>query len=541
MSNRLANEQSRYLLQHAENPVDWWSWGDEAFSESRRTGKPIFVSIGYSSCHWCHVLAHESFEDEETANVINEHFVPIKVDKEEYPDIDGYYMSFLTQLSGSGGWPLNVLLNSNLAPFYAFTYLSADSLRSTLVYAKNEYEKHEKIREQTIHTTFTHHLVDADHLTSKIADLRLESPGTATGPQFPQALYLALALDYDKKEMVREELIHLITKGLFDHIEGGWFRYSVDPNWKVPHFEKMLYDQAALLYLCAKAHEIEPALCEYAMGKTVSWLKRHMRLANRLYGSATDADTTQGEGTYYTIEAIESQLETELFRLAECGVHEDRYQPWLDMRVMQSHPEKTAEIVSSKLSRRNENETPGLDSKTVFSWNAFLGYALYECYRATGDESLRETADDLVGAIEDLLKNKSPDDIPHVVYESGTVRGNRYLQDYAAYLLLLEAIPDRNESIEQRRTELYRAIQTIFVHDERIWHTDKRMFESQSLWQDTPFPSGGSILLNAFGGEDSVQPELESLLNTNIVDVASSHPMFFSYWLKGYRTRRRVD
>ena len=535
-SDSFRSEPSRYLAQHVENPVAWRSWGEPAFAEARSTEKPLFVSIGYSSCHWCHVMAHESFEDPETAAVINELFIPVKVDKEEYPDVDGYYMSFLTQLSGSGGWPLNVLLNPNLAPFYGFTYLPTESLRSTLEYCKAEYDKHERIRLQEIRTAFHQKPVDAGHVRSKIADLNFESPTTNSGAQFPQPLYLALAAEYGRVELVRSELSNLITRGLFDHIEGGWFRYSVDPKWKVPHFEKMLYDQATLLYLCGKAYRIEPELCGYAIESAVSWLDERMRLTRGLYGSATDADTGDGEGTYYTFEGVSSQEEAELFMLTECGVHEERYLPWIDAAMLREKPKEAAGIIRERKHGRTEFEAPGLDTKAVFSWNAFLGCALFECFRATGDESLRTRGNQLLQALETVGKTAS-DGLPHVTYPSGETRGNRYLQDYAALLLLRAFHSESAGPAETVETRFIEEIESLFVGDGRLWHTDRREFESQSLWQDTPFPSGGSILLNATSEYASTADTLSRLLNTNIIDVASDHSVFFPFWLSGYRRR----
>jgi uncharacterized protein len=530
MANRLAAEESRYLGQHSENPVDWHPWGDDAFDRARRESKPLFVSIGYSSCHWCHVMAHESFEDPETASLINELFVPVKVDKEEFPDVDGYYLSFLTELSGSAGWPLHVLVNPGRAPFYGFTYLAPETLRSTLSWARSEYDRHDRIREQSISTAFSQKPVTREHATEKLREVRFPSPTSRTGPQFPQACYLSLALEAGNSDMVRKELAYLVTRGLFDHVEGGWFRYSVDPEWKVPHFEKMLYDQASLLSLCARAYRYEPQLASYAISRTIAWLSDHMRLPNGLYGSGTDADTPAGEGSYYTIEEIDSGFEAELFRLVECGRHGDSLIAWIDLDVYRKHPDRAEKVIASRRAERATRQPPELDTKAVFGWNALLGRSLYECSRATGDESIRVLADGIV----DSLVRISERGIPHVIYESGAERGNRYLHDHAAFLLLLLSVPEPLDRIGRLVDRTMETITELFVADGKLWHTSRREFESQSLWQDTPVPSGGSMLLEAIALSGVSAPAIEPLLLTNIVDVAVNHPVFFSGWVKGY-------
>ena len=536
MANRLAQEKSRYLLQHAENPVDWRPWGEEAFIEAKDSGKPVLLSIGYSSCHWCHVMAHESFENPEVADKINRLYVPIKVDKEEYPDVDGYYMSFLTRLSGAGGWPLNVLVNSHMAPFYGFTYLSPEALRGTLEYARTQYDEKEQMQDQRINTAFTQRRIESDAVRNHVEHLSLKLEKNGEGPRFPQGIYSAFL---SKRGFdIHNELENLITKGLFDHIEGGWFRYTVDNEWKIPHFEKMLYDQAALLYLCSEAHALSPDLTTYAIEGCVHWLEEKMRLPNGLYGSATDADTPEGEGHYYTFDEIESQSEAELFRLSECGLHENRYLPWIAFDRYLEDPEGRKAIVEQRRDERSRFDKPGLDEKAVFSWNAFLGYALLRCYRATRNEELMQIAERLTKSL--VVVAESSDTIPHVVYPDQNRRGSIYLQDYSSYLLLLASMPRGDDSEDRRIADHIDTIDRIFVSEEHIWHTDRRMFESQSLWQDTPFPAGGSILLNALvaiQARDSNISGIDKLLaalSTNIVEVASEHPEFFAYWLNGF-------
>ncbi len=540
MSNRLSTEPSRYLRQHAGNPVEWYPWSDEAFELARNEDKPLFVSIGYSSCHWCHVMAHESFEDPDVAGVINEKFVPIKVDKEEYPDVDGYYMSFLAQLSGQGGWPLNVFLNPNRAPFYGFTYLPKERLKSILEYVHSEYMKNEAMKTQEIGSEFTQKAVDKDEVKRLVSGISIESPHTDSGPQFPQPLYLILALEKNRTDLVTAELENLICKGLFDQIEGGWFRYSVDPSWKIPHFEKMLYDQATLLLLCGRAYKAAPELCSYAMQKSIAWLSNRMRLRNGLYGSATDADTEEGEGHYYTFEPNKTSggdsgdsdalTGEELFRLDECGSHGGRDLPWLDFEAYRNDPEAAESLIAARREERDGRSVPGLDDKAVFSWNAFLAYAFYECCEATGDEAYRILGDGLLTE----LRSHAQESIPHVVYQSGETKGNTYLEDYAAYLLALSAASRYDEKLTAEVQSSIEDAAGRFLHDGGLRHTNKLELENQSLWQDSPFPSGGSMLLNALAKTGNTDGALFEAFFTQIAEVSTQHPVFFANWCLGF-------
>jgi len=534
MSNALANEKSRYLRQHGENPVDWHPWKPEVFDRAAAENKPLFVSIGYSSCHWCHVMAHESFEDPEIASVINENFLPIKVDKEELPDVDSFYMEFLTRLSGHGGWPLNVFINPNRAPFYGMSYVPKRQLTDLLTYVRGEYDKNEEIHNQTIDGVFAVQQIGGEKVKELIADIDLPSPARPQGPQFPQGTYLSFALQRGEQAMVSEELEKLVLRGLFDHIEGGWFRYSVDPDWTIPHFEKMLYDQAALLYLCAQAYSMAPKLCSYAITKTVDWLETHMKLPNGLYGSATDADTSEGEGAYYTLEPPQEEGARRLFRTDLCGVHEQRILPWLDWGLFQEDEEAANELMAHHRSRRATRVSPELDPKAVFSWNAFLGYSLLACAGVMEDDRLAG----LGRTLQENLVRFTGSRVPHVVYEEESCGGSEYLQDYSALLWLLSALPENERKIDHEG--LIRTIQGRFVRQGYLFHTTEPRFENISLWQDTPFPCGGAMLLSAL--LNLGRSELEGLDGLGIAEVAAKNPSFFALWCAGFdraHNRRR--
>lgn len=525
MSNHLKVEQSRYLKQHANNPVDWYAWSEEPFRKAAAEDKPLFVSIGYSSCHWCHVMARECFEDEEVARLLNEQFVSIKVDREEHPDVDSFYMEFLSRLTGRGGWPLNVFVNPNRAPFYAVSYVPKEQLVSLLPYIAAEYQKKEELQTQTIDGIFAVGHIDKDKVRGMVSAAEPPAVDHSRGPQFPQGAYLSYLLARGKGDAVRAELDNLICKGLFDHIEGGWFRYSVDPDFRIPHFEKMLYDQAALLYLCAEAYHLDESRCGYAIEKTASWLADHMRLSNGLYGSATDADTAQGEGYYYTEEHTDDPETARLFRTAECGVHEGRYLPWIDLDYVRSAEGKAREIIAEHARRRASRTAPALDGKAVISWNCFLGYSLARCAAASESVQIAQMALDLYRSVSRFVSER----VPHVVYDESILSSSEYLEDYASYLLFNSVLGSVDGRQDAER--VLARVKDCFFRLEYLFHTTDPVFENLSLWQDTPVPSGGAMLLHALLNLN--RSNLEGLDTLGIAEVATKNPTYFGMWCSG--------
>jgi uncharacterized protein len=321
--NRLACETSPYLLQHAHNPVDWYPWGDEAFEKARREDKPIFLSIGYSTCHWCHVMEHESFEDETTARILNEHFVAIKVDREERPDIDASYMNFVVATNGNGGWPLNVFTTPAGKPFLGGTYFpnrpryGMPSFQDLLHTVARRYKDDKaslftaadrmaealqegvKKRVDDTSTTLDARPVDAFN-AAFIESFDYENGGTVGAPKFP--ITLEILFNLQQRKNVPEALLTLrrmADGGIFDHLEGGFHRYSVDDRWIVPHFEKMLYDNALLLQALSQAYLItRDGFFKEKATKTYEYLTRRM-LADDGFYAAQDADSEGEEGKYY--------------------------------------------------------------------------------------------------------------------------------------------------------------------------------------------------------------------------------------------------
>ena len=403
-TNRLANEQSGYLLQHAHNPVDWYPWGDEAFEKARTENKPVFLSIGYSTCHWCHVMAHESFENDEAAQLLNTHFVPVKVDREERPDIDTVYMNVCQAMTGSGGWPLTVIMTPDKKPFFAGTYFPLRSKygrmglidllsrlatlwkqeRDTLAARAEEISAHfvetdeygESAEAQTV-------LKDGAAALQQMFEKRFG--GFSHAPKFPMPhnlLFLLADWKYNDRQssldMVSATLTHMVRGGLFDHVGGGFARYSTDEKWLVPHFEKMLYDNALLLQAYAQGFAVtgDPAF-KFAAEKTAAYLMRDMQMDQGGYASAEDADSEGEEGKFYVWDYDE--LQTVLTK-DELALLESHYgvtpkgnfegNTILNRIGIKGHADEADEAVLGKLfALREKRIHPFKDTKISAAWN----------------------------------------------------------------------------------------------------------------------------------------------------------------------------
>jgi uncharacterized protein YyaL (SSP411 family) len=414
--NRLSHETSPYLLQHKANPVDWWAWGPDALAEAKQTNRPILLSVGYAACHWCHVMAHESFEDTDTARVMNELFVNIKVDREERPDIDQIYMSALYHLGEHGGWPLTMFLTPAGEPIWGGTYFPktsrygkpafVDVLREIARLFRDEPDKIERNRSALMEQLaaaarpagrVTIGTVELDNAARQLGGLiDPVNGGTRGAPKFPQAALFELLWRAGQRTgearyfaAVEITLDHICQGGIYDHLGGGFSRYSVDEHWLVPHFEKMLYDNAQLLELLAIAHQRNgKALYRQRAHETVEWLKREMTTAEGAFSASLDADSEGAEGKFYVwsydddvmraLGSADGEFFARHYDVTPAGNFEghnilNRLQP-------QPHSEedeaRLAALRAKLLAVRDTRVRPGLDDKVLADWNGLMIAAL---------------------------------------------------------------------------------------------------------------------------------------------------------------------
>jgi uncharacterized protein len=476
MPNRLAQETSPYLLQHRDNPVDWYPWGEEALGRARAEDRPILLSVGYSACHWCHVMERESFEDPETATYMNEHFVNVKVDREERPDVDAIYMEAVQAISGQGGWPMTVFLDPEGVPFYGGTYFPPDegrgmpSFRMVMEAVVDAFErKREEIRERAAGTRARLGAVGlvepspeppaAVQLEEAVARLRTsadtERGGFGTAPKFPPASALELLLARGEREIAERTLDAMLAGGIYDQIGGGFARYSVDAEWLVPHFEKMLYDNALLAqaYLHgwqALGHERYRRVCE----ETLDWMLREMRGPEGGFYSALDADSEGEEGRFYVW--TPAQIREVLGEGAEAviefyGVSERGNFEGANILHLPGGPGRFSEPGGAPpglnaarralYEARAERVRPGLDDKRLASWNALAVAALAEAGAVLGRDDYLDAARKCAGFV--LGEMRDVDGHLLRTYKDGDARLNAYLEDHA---FLLEALLTLYES-----------------------------------------------------------------------------------------------
>ncbi|MEL7609053.1 MAG: thioredoxin domain-containing protein [Bacillota bacterium] len=480
--NRLIQGKSPYLIEHAYNPVEWFPWSNEAFEKARLEDKPIFLSIGYSTCHWCHVMAKESFEDEQVARILNNGFVCIKVDREQRPDIDAVYMAACQAFTGQGGWPLTILMTADAKPFYAGTYFPKNGtfgavglielLESTLEQWKNNRDKLERAGEIVIRQTreYQERTKDTDPVDAKLASEPARQlnrsydkiyGGFGRAPKFPSPHQILYLMDYAAREKdERAKEIALLTLrsmyrgGLFDHIGGGFARYSTDAMFLIPHFEKMLYDNALLAVAYARAHILtNDPLYRIVAERTLGYLMHEMRDENGAFYSAQDADSEGEEGKFYALrpEEVVSVLgrsDAEWFNqwygITKEGNFNGKSIPNLlgneaYEREARTLPELREKVVAFRAKRMSLHT----DKKILTGWNALAVVALCHAYRAFGGERYLEAAKRTIDAIHTLLAG---DGALHANYFDGAAFGSASLDDHAslawAYLELYRSAGD---------------------------------------------------------------------------------------------------
>ncbi|MGF7231610.1 thioredoxin domain-containing protein [Arachidicoccus sp.] len=480
MANLLINETSPYLLQHAENPVQWHPWGDEALKKAKSEDKLILVSIGYSACHWCHVMERESFENEATAKLMNKYFINIKVDREERPDIDHIYMDAVQAMSGQGGWPLNVFLTPDAKPFYGGTYFPPKPYANrpswtdilTNVY-KAFSEKKEDILAQA--DNLIAHLQNANNIGSRNSEnnfLTKENIQLATenllkqadgvwggfgkAPKFPQSFSIQFLLRqfyFTKNEQAKQQALlsldKMIQGGIYDQIGGGFARYSTDEKWLAPHFEKMLYDNALLISTISEAYQLtKKRTYKNTIEQTISFLERELMHETGGWYAALDADSEGMEGKFYTWqkEEIESILadKAEIFCLVydveTKGNWEDANILWLPQTIeevaapLKINPQELEHVLKTcrekLLTERNKRIRPALDDKIILGWNAMGITALCKAFNALGNKHYLQLAENCFSFLEKNMFDTTNKKWQHT-WKNKEAKFNAFIDDYA--------------------------------------------------------------------------------------------------------------
>jgi uncharacterized protein len=587
MTNRLAQENSPYLLQHAENPVDWYPWGEVALEKANREDKPIFLSIGYAACHWCHVMEHESFEDPEVASIMNEHFVNIKVDREERPDIDSIYMDAVVTLTGQGGWPMSVFMTPDGKPFFGGTYFppvrryNMPSFREVLLSISSAWqEKRDQLlqagQEMTDRLQEEARLfrrgdeIEPDILNQAAFNLAQnydwKTGGWGRAPKFPQPMVIEFLLKKASRgdRMALDISSHILKSmakgGMYDVVGGGFARYSVDDHWLVPHFEKMLYDNAqlALVYLYAfllTGEDDFRRVCE----ETLDFIVREMRHPDGGFYSSIDADSEGEEGKFYVWtpeeikEAIGDGEEIKFiftaYNITEAGNFEGKnilQRSMIDEKLADKFkisvdevPTRLKRLHQILLNVRSQRIRPGTDDKVLVSWNGMMLSAFAEAARylkrADYLETAQKNADFLLNALH-------PGDRLLRSWREGQAAHNAYLEDYAALILGLLALyqsdPDpkwyrKSEELAEHMTAHFRDPKGGF-YDTR--HDHEPLLRRPKDLQDNATPSGNSLAsmallqLAALSGKGEYRDLAEEMLGS-IQQAALRYPTSFGKWL----------
>ncbi len=570
MANALAHETSPYLLQHRDNPVDWLPWGEEALRRALEEDRPLLVSIGYSACHWCHVMERESFEDAGTAALMNERFVCVKVDREERPDVDAIYMEAVQAMTGHGGWPLNVFITPEQIPFFGGTYFPPEprmgmpSWQQVLGAVADAWEgRREEIREQGARMAQrlqggallapSEEPMDAASLDAAVAALRSSfdsvNGGWGGAPKFPAASVIEFLLRRGEPQMALYTLRSMASGGINDQVGGGFARYSVDPTWTVPHFEKMLYDNALLARAYVHGWQASgDALLRRTAEETLEWALREMRAPEGGFYSALDADSEGVEGKFYVwaLEELEEVLgddapaAIEWFGATRRGNFEGTNV--LESRGAEPEPEVRARIRARLLQAREQRVRPGLDDKRLASWNALMISALADAGAVLGRPDLLDAARAAAAFV--LERMRDPDGRLLRTFNNGEARLNAYLEDHG---YLLEALLTLYEAtFEERWFTEARALADTIV--DRFADPDNGGFFSTSAdhealvarrkdLEDAPIPSGGSaaafglLRLAALTGEASYEEHALSHLRL-LHEIAPQHPAAFGHLLQ---------
>ncbi|QBR84483.1 DUF255 domain-containing protein [Legionella israelensis] len=581
--NRLAKENSPYLLQHAENPVDWFAWGEEAFKEARQQNKLIFLSIGYSTCYWCHVMERESFSDLSTGQLMNDKFINIKVDREERPDVDEIYMTALQLMTRHGGWPISIFLTPDRKPFYGATYIDNSSFKTLMNNLSQLWESDpDTILAMAEQITRTLQKITQSSEANKTSfppvkligqaskafadDFDEEYGGFNGAPKFPQPSVLQFLMLEEKNRFMVERTLNAIARGgIHDHVGGGIHRYAVDTAWSTPHFEKMLYDQAQLLHAYAHAFKwTTNPLYQFMAEDIIAYLKQRLLDSTGLFYSAEDAETECFEGKTYTwaITELQEALDKKewafferTYRLEEkrLGEREFSYKGVI-LQLKKDHMQlaKSLDLTFDKfinqlkkinkklLHLRNQRQQPRLDDKIITSWNGLTIEALAYASEVFSDKRVLNMAERAGQALWDFLRGDRP--LYHVMRE-GKVKFSAYLDDYATVILAFIAL----NQVTKKTLWFDRAIFLADTMIEELWSPSGRFYYSnpetdyllthyqQSL--DGAMPSANSLALRALTkllgtGMQQYTHHVEAILRSNASHL-NRMPQALPYMLIG--------
>ncbi len=595
--NQLSKETSPYLLQHANNPVDWYAWGDEALNKAKKENKPILISIGYAACHWCHVMEKESFEDKETADLMNSKFINIKIDREERPDLDHIYMDAVQAITGSGGWPLNVFLTPDAKPFYGGTYFPPKPLHNrpswkSVLTGISESFKNRNNEVESQAENLTAHLLRSNSLLQKKSgegendfqnifnkrtlfriyeNIMKQSDGIDGGfgraPKFPQTFTIQYLLHYyhfTKNEGALKQaclsLDKMIQGGIYDQIGGGFARYSTDCEWLVPHFEKMLYDNALLIIVLCECYQLtKKDLYKKAVEETIEFIKTELTSSNGGFYSSLDADSEGEEGKYYVWEKKEiddilkndSTIFCEFYNVSEKGNWENKNILHIKVEAPEFAKQKNMsekelqnllEISKQKLLKeRWKRVRPLLDNKIILSWNSLMNIALSKASAAFGNDEYKVLAIKNANFLLENFKRNSE----HLFFHCCTNSQSKYpafLDDYAflifSMIQLQEITSDHSLLIKAKKIAEYVIENFSDNSDENFFYTHKNqkdvIIRKLEIY-DGAIPSGNSVMafnllyLSVFFDIREWEQRAIKMVSS-ISEIIISHPGSFGIW-----------
>ncbi len=583
-TNGLINETSPYLLQHAHNPVDWYPWSDEALNKAKKENKMLIISVGYAACHWCHVMEHESYEDADVAKVMNENFICLKVDREERPDVDQVYMNAAYLISGNGGWPLNAFAMPDGKPFYAGTYFPKDRWIQVLVYFIDLYNREpSKLEEQANYVAKG--INDIENVPKNNAEVAFSidtfnemftvlsqridynNGGTKGNIKFPMPSIWEFLLQYnylskneDALKAVNITLQHMANGGIYDQIGGGFCRYSTDAGWHVPHFEKMLYDNAQLVSLYSNAFQVtQNPLYKKIVYETIAFVKRELTSPEGGFYSSLDADSEGDEGKFYVWSKEEMQeilgndapLFSEYFGItAEGNWEHNKNIPDInegDKNILRKYnltEDQLTDIIETLkkkiLTARAKRVRPNTDDKILTSWNALMAKGLMDAYKTFGENDFFKMFETNIDFL--LKKIITKENSLFRNYKNGKATIHAFLDDYAFMITALisyyqvsfreEYLYKANELCSYVEQHFYDAASGMFFYtdDQHSNLIARKMEVTDNVIVSSNSEMGKNLLLLGLCFENKNYENQSAQLVKNVADDIKKNPGYYSNW-----------